>query len=278
MRIVVTGGSGKLGRAVVAELESRGHAVWVFDRAAPRSASNVIVDLTDHGAVADALAGLEDRYDGVDALVHLAAIPAPGIVPDAATFRNNMLGSYAVLQGARRAGIRRIVAASSETLLGLPFDEHPPYFPVDALVTSPNSTYSLVKLLEETMAGEFARWDPELSFTSLRFSNVLDPTDYATFESFQDDPLVRKWNAWGYIDSRDGATAVAQALETRGPGWAKYVIAAADTVMRRPSAELAAEVFPDVPFRREVPGRETLLDISAAVADLQWRPVHSWLD
>ncbi|RIX27612.1 NAD-dependent epimerase/dehydratase family protein [Amnibacterium setariae] len=277
MRIIVTGGSGKLGSTVVASLKDAGHTVVVFDRAARRG-EGVPVDLTDAGQVLDAVAGVEDLHDGVDAIVHLAAIPAPGIAPDVLTFENNILSTHHVLQAARRAGVRRIVTASSETLLGLPMDEPPAAFPVDEEVVLPNSTYSMTKHLEEQMAITFCRWDPMLSITAMRFSNVMVEEDYAGFEAWQDDARLRKWNAWGYIDARDAAVAIELALQVRGPGFERYIIANADTVMRRPSAELAAEVFPDVPFTRPVEGRATLLSIDKARRDLGWEPAHSWLD
>lgn len=276
VRVLLTGGSGKLGSATVPHLRQAGHDVLVLDRAAPREPGSVPVDLTDAGQVLDAVAGIEEHGGPPDAIVHLAALPAPGLAPDVATFHNNILSTYHVLQAARRAGVRRIVTASSETLLGLPFDVPPPYIPVDEAVTAPNSTYSLVKHLEEQMEVEFCRWDPALSITALRFSNVMAPEDYAGFEDFQGDPRLRRWNLWGYIDARDGAAAIAAALRTRGPGFERYVIANADTVMRTPSADLAAAVFPDVPVTRPLHGTETLLSIEKARRDLGWEPAHSW--
>ncbi len=279
MRIALTGGSGKLGRTVLARLRAEGHQVLNLDIAGTRGAGFLRTDLTDYGQVLDAFSGVDDQAAGFDAVVHLGAIPAPGIVPDVATFHNNMLSSYNVFQAARRAGIRRIVYASSETVLGLPFDTDPPYIPVDEEYPArPESTYSLVKHLEEQMAIELVRWDPELSITALRFSNVMDPEDYDAFEAFQSDATLRKWNLWGYIDGRDGAQAVLKALQTAPPGFERFIIAAADTVMRRPSAELAAEVFPNVQLTREVDGTGTLLGIDKARRLLGYSPEHSWQD
>ena len=276
MRVIVTGGSGKLGTAVVTHLEDLGHDVLVFDRVATRQPGYVPVDLRDAGQVLDAVAGLEEHGGAPDAIVHLAAIPAPGLIPDVATFENNILSTYHVLQAARRAGVKKFVGASSETTLGLPFDVPPPYIPVDEDVLAPNSTYSLVKHLEEQMEIQLCRWDPELSITALRFSNVMAPEDYAGFEDFQDDPTLRKWNLWGYIDARDGAQAIAKALEVRGPGFERYIIANADTVMRTPSADLAAAVFPGVPLKKDVQGNETLLSIDKARRELGYEPAHAW--
>ncbi|MFD1720763.1 NAD-dependent epimerase/dehydratase family protein [Amnibacterium endophyticum] len=276
MRIILTGGSGKLGRVVRRHLSDLGHDVLVLDRAGSVKDGVVPVDLTDAGQVLDVVAGLEEHPGRIEAIVHLAAIPAPGLIPDVATFQNNILSTHHVLQAARRAGVKRLVTASSETLLGLPMDVPPPYIPVDEDVTAPNSTYSLVKHLEEQMEIEFCRWDPELSVTAMRFSNVMAPEDYAGFDAWQDDPTARKWNLWGYIDARDAADAIGKALEVRGPGFERYIIANADTVMRTPSAELVQAVFPDVRVTKDIEGTETLLSIDKARRDLGWEPQHSW--
>jgi nucleoside-diphosphate-sugar epimerase len=279
MRIAVTGGSGKLGRTVVSRLCAEGHQVLNLDRAGVRGPGLLTIDLTDYGQVSDALHGVDDRIDGFDAVVHLGAIPAPGLLPDSATFQNNMLSTYNVFQAARRAGIRRIVYASSETVLGLPFDTHPPYIPVDEeYAARPESTYSLVKHLEEQMAVQLVRWDPELSITALRFSNVMNPEDYAEFPSFDADAQLRKWNLWGYIDGRDGAQAVSRALAANLPGFETYIIAAADTVMSRSNASLVAEVFPNVPFTLPAGPNDTLLSIDKARRLLGFAPEHSWRD
>jgi nucleoside-diphosphate-sugar epimerase len=277
MRVVVTGGSGKLGRSVVRRLSEDGHEVTILDRTGTRGRGFTEVDLRAYGQVVDVFLGLEDRHAGFDAVVHLAAIPAPGHAPDAATFENNMLSTYNVFQAARRAGIKNIVYASSETVLGLPFDVDPPYIPVDEEYPArPESTYSLVKHLEEQMAIQLTRWDPELSITGLRFSNVMDPEDYEEFPGFDADAQLRKWNLWGYIDGRDGAQAVARALERGTPGFEAFIIANADTVMSRSSASLAAEVFPDVPVAKKLGEHETLLSIDKAKRLLGYAPEHSW--
>jgi nucleoside-diphosphate-sugar epimerase len=279
MRIIVTGGSGKLGRTVVRTLRDEGHEVLNLDRFGERGAYTH-VDLTDYGQVIDAIAGVDDRHPGgVDAIVHLAASPAPGLASDVATFHNNMLSTFHVFQAARRLGITRIVYASSETVLGLPFDVPPPYIPVDEEYPArPESTYSLVKHLEEQLAIELVRWNPELSITALRFSNVMDPADYEAFPSFDADAKLRKWNLWGYIDGRDGAQAVSLALAKAGPGFERFIIAAADTVMNRPNAELVAEVFPGVEVRGDLGVNDTLLSIDKARRLLGYEPRHSWRD
>jgi nucleoside-diphosphate-sugar epimerase len=278
-RVVVTGGSGKLGTAVVEDLTEHGYEVVNADRVRPRRevGSYTRIDLTDYGQVLEALSGIDSRYDRVDAVVHLAAVPGPGQTGNAATFDHNIVSTYHVFSAARAVGIKNVVWASSETLLGLPFDVPPPYLPVDEEYAAlPQTSYALAKHLEEQMAAQFCRWDPQLKMIGLRFSNVMTSEDYAAFPSFDEDPRSRSWNLWAYIDRRDGAQAVRKALELDASGMQVFIIANADSVMLRPTGELAAEYFPQVEFKRNVGEHETLLSIEKARRVLGYEPQHSW--
>jgi len=283
-RVVVTGAAGKLGRAVVSDLTAAGWSVLAVDRVrgADAAVEWVVADLTDYGQVLEVVGGHVDEHSSagggaVDAVVHLAAIPAPGLVTNSATFANNAVATWNVFNAARASGVKRVVWASSETVLGLPFDMPPPYAPVDeSYRVLPQSTYSLTKALEEEMAHHLCRWDPGLTMVGLRFSNVMEVADYADFPSFDADPSARKWNLWGYIDARDGAQAVRLALGFLQPGCEVFVIANADTVMSRSSASLMAEVFPGVEVRGELGEHETLLSIAKARRVLGYEPAHSW--
>jgi nucleoside-diphosphate-sugar epimerase len=278
-RVLVTGGSGKLGKFVVSHLSQAGWSVISADRVpqADTTVKNTIVDLMDSGSVMDMMTGTDERHNGLDAVVHLAAIPAPGIQSDKATINNNFNSTLNVFMAARNAGIKKVVFASSETVLGLPFDTPPPYVPVDeAYAPRPESFYSLSKVLEERLAEELCRWDGELSMSALRFSNVIDPAEYPNFEDFQDNALKRKWNLWGYIDARDGALAVERALQYTSPGFEAFIIASPDSVMRMSNAELLAQVFPGVATKRELTDHETLLGIEKAKRLLGYKPRFSW--
>ena len=153
MRVVVTGGSGKGGAYVVRELREHGHDVLNVDVRHDGSAFGLtmLADLTDLGQTLDAMAG-------ADAVVHFAAIPAPGLRPAGDIFRINALSTYNVFAAAEAHRMRRVVWASSETVLGLPFDRPPDFAPIDETIEPrPESSYSLSKLVGETMAGQFAR-------------------------------------------------------------------------------------------------------------------------
>jgi nucleoside-diphosphate-sugar epimerase len=280
-KVVVTGGSGKAGRACVRELRSHGYDVFNVDRVKPSEelCPSILADLSDFGETFDAMTTVERGPHGVDAVVHLAAIPDSRLFPNSYTFSNNIMSTYNVFEAAARLGIKSIVWASSETVLGLPFDTPPPYVPVDEEYQGrPESAYSLSKLMGEEMAKQYCRWDPDLKIVGLRFSNIMEPKDYAGFKDFQDDPNLRKWNLWGYIDVRDAAQAVRRGLEARLKGAQVFIIANADTVMLKSSKDLLRAVFPNVQVNGELGKNETLLSISKARKVLGYEPEHSWRD
>jgi nucleoside-diphosphate-sugar epimerase len=232
-------------------------------------------DLTDFGQTLEALAGGE-VLPGIQAVVHLAAIPSPVHATPDVVFRNNVTSTHTVFAAAARLGLERVVWASSETTLGLPFDRPPDYAPVDeAHELRPETSYALSKVVGEEMARQFSRWTG-IPYLGLRFSNIMERADYQRFPSFWDDPRLRKWNLWGYVDSSHVAQAVRRALEAEVAGAEAFVIAAADTVMRRPSRELMAEVFPGVPIKGDLAEHGTLLGIGKARRLLGYDPEFTW--
>lgn len=272
MRIVVTGGSGKAGRWVVRDLRDRGHDVLNVDVVHDGSPHGLCVraDLTDLGSALEVVAGAA-------AVVHLAAIPAPELRPEGETFRINALSTYNVFTAAVQHGVGRVVWASSETVLGLPFDDPPAFAPIDEThPPRPETSYALSKLVGETMADQLARRSG-IPFLGLRISNIMEPDDYARFPTWQDDTAVRRWNLWGYVDARDVAQAVRLGLEVDLRGAEVCIVAAADTCMTADSADLLAREFPTVELSRPVTGRETLLAIDRARSLLGYAPAVSWV-
>lgn len=271
--VAVTGGSGKAGKAVVSRLSEAGYDVLNLDVAAPpegQPGGFMNADLTDLGATVDALRGIE-------AVVHLAAVPAPRMRPDAETFRINVTSTYNVFSAARTLGLKRVVWASSETVLGLPFVRHPPlYAPVDEdHPLHPETSYALSKVVGEELSRRFNDWSG-VPIVGLRFSNVIEPHEYGRFQDWQDDADARRWNAWGYVDVRDVAQSCQRGLEADIEGAEAFIIAAADTVMERPSRELLAEGFPDAEVHEPLEEFGTLQAIGKARAMLGYEPVYSW--
>jgi nucleoside-diphosphate-sugar epimerase len=273
VKVVVTGASGKAGRAVVRELVDHEHEVLSVDVVPPAESAPpvLLADLTDFGQTVECLTGVE-------AVVHLAAIPAPHIRTEETTFRTNMLSTYNVFEAARLLRLDRVVWASSETILGLPFDREPPaYAPIDEEhPPRPESSYALSKLLSEELGRQLHRWTGT-PHVALRFSNIMEPPDYERFPSFWSDASLRRWNLWGYVDARDVAQSCRLALDADA-GAEHFIVAAADTVMNRPSVELMAEIYPSVPYRSTAGEFDTLLSIQKARRLLGYEPQWSWRD
>ena len=279
VQVVLTGGSGRLGRPVLTDLLDHGYSVTNVDLVRPKDdpCPFVRADLTDMGQTMEVLHQVDESHRGVDAVVHLAAVPAPGFAPGSELFRNNTVSTYNIFAAARHLGIRNVISASSETVLGLPFTVPPPYVPVDEeYPPRPQSAYALSKTVGEEMARHFCRWEPEMKILSLRFSNVMLVEDYAAFPGFDNDPALRKWNLWSYIDARDAAQAVRKGIEAPIKGAEVFIIANADTVMSRPITALVAEFFPDVPWRQEVEPHQSVFSIDKARRLLGYEPQHSW--
>lgn len=278
--IAVTGAHGKAGRAVVAELLEHGYRVQASDLVGPVGRNSDLgcptmrVDFTDYGQCIQALTG-------VDAVVHLANIPEPGMFPPAETINRNTAMNHNVFLAAAALKLERVIWSSSETTLGLPFGGDGGtlrYAPVDeAHYPHPSSTYALSKVLGETAAAQVSEWSG-IPFVGLRLTNLFTQEEYAKVPAFWDNPASRAWNLWGYVDVRDVAAACRNAVEAQSTGAANLIIAAADTLMKQPSAQLLAEFFPGLEQHGEIRGHETLLSIEQARTVIGYAPAHSWRD
>lgn len=282
MRVLVTGGSGRLGRWTVCELLAHGHEVEIADRRPPVVAPGLErlgaagfreVDLGDVGQVAGALAGC-------DAVAHLGAIPSPGRHPDEIVFANNTGGTFAVLQAATLLGVRKAVVASSLSALGnaWAYRPFPPlYAPVDEdhplLSQDP---YGLSKEVDERICAAFHR-RIGMQVLALRFHTILGPGEMADWQA---DRRAHGENAahllWGYVDVRDAAAACRLGLEAEGLGCEVFNITAADTFREEPTEELIRRHCPTVELRRPIAGTATAFSIDKARRLLGYAPRHGW--
>ncbi|MBA3940686.1 MAG: UDP-glucose 4-epimerase [Sphingopyxis sp.] len=280
MYVIVTGSAGKLGRAAVGALRGVGHRVVGLDLcAAADPARSIRCDCTDFGEVMSALSGLDITGGVPDAVVHLAGIPMPGLATDQKTFAVNTISTYNVFSACARLGIKHIVWASSETILGLPFTAPPAFVPIDEThPDTPNWSYALAKQLGETAADAFCRWDSEMTILSLRFSNVFANDDYAQLAAFQAKPAWRRMNLWSYVDVEDAGEACRLAVEADLKGHHRMIVAAEDSLMDIATAYLLRDFFPEVPVRTPVDGCQSLLSSAAAGRLIGYRPRISWRD
>lgn len=272
MRIAVTGGTGRVGRAVIAVALAGGHQVVSLDRAEPDPAALPAgvayhqVDTTDH---ADLVAGIR----GADALIHLAAYPSPHGHPDHVVHNNNVVSSYNALSAAVELGIRRVCQASSINATGaaysrcprydyLPLDEHHPTYAEDP--------YSLSKWICEEQGDCFARLHSDLSIASMRFHGVVQSRESAV-ERMPSSPALAK-HLWAYTRADAGARACLASLTAAFSGHEAFYLVAPRTMMPgHLTAQLVAEHYPDVALRRSLRGEEGLYDCSKAERLLGWR-------
>jgi len=270
MRIAVTGGSGRIGGAVIELALARGHSVVGIDRVPPATTGRrpavafVETDITRY-------AELEKALRGCHALVHLAAIPAPGVRPDHEVHNNNVVGSYNALRAAAKLGITRICQASSVNATGLAFSRWPryDYFPLDEQHPTYNEDpYSLSKWICEQQADSFARRYGAMTIASLRLHRVVARRPAAPHSDRPGSALAKE--LWGYTHLEAAARACLLSLAADFSGHQVFYIVAPDTVMKRPSLELQQEFFPDVPVRTDLSGNRGFFDCSKAERMLKW--------
>lgn len=274
-KVVVTGGSGMLGRWVVKHFVEQGYEVLNADTRQPSEwlCPSLIVDLEDLGQTYSVLAG-------ADAVVHLAAIPRAGMHTPEVTFRNNVMTTYNVLEAAAGLGIRKAVIASSESSYGICFAVHPfgpQYVPMDEEHPQlPQDSYGLSKIVNEATADMFHR-RTGMQVVSLRLGNVISPDFYEHFPSFIHRPAERERILWSYIDTRDAAEACRLAVEAEGLGSVALNLAADESSMDIPSRELMSARYPEVSdFRAPLGEFETLLSNEKAKRLLGWKPKYKW--
>lgn len=211
MKIVVTGGSGRLGQHVIRELQNHRHEVLSLDRVVPQTklCPSWIADLTRAGDIYQAVRG-------ADGMIHLAGYQAPDLAPDSETFGNNVTATYNVLHAAAALRVRKVVIASSTAAFGFLYARRPwlpEYLPLDEKhPCKPQDPYGLSKLVGEKIAGSFAEVD-EISICSLRFPGINFDPSYQGFAERWQDPSIKLGRFWSYIDARDAACACRLALE-----------------------------------------------------------------
>lgn len=274
MRVVVTGGSGLAGRAVVADLAEHGDVLTNVDLVSGEGPAPFLrADLTDLGQVYGCLHGAE-------AVVHLAAIPRPTFDVPEVVFQTNVMATFNVLQAASTLGVKRVVIASSVSVLGYPFFERPiapAYVPIDEEhPLLPQDAYALSKLVGEELAEGFARRG-RLSVVSLRFPWIHTPETFAAqIRPLQHDPAAGASNLWSYIDARDAAEAVRLALTAKIDGHEACFVASADSFMPIPTRELVARHYPATMVRDSLADYGSLLTSAKAERLLGYQARRSW--
>ncbi len=287
----MTGGSGRLGRPLVAGLAGAGHELVSLDRA-PTEALDLpgvtqsSLDLSDADATAAALV-----ETGAAALIHLAAIAVPFSAPEDVILRTNAGLAQSVLGGAARSGIRRVVAASSPTVIGYgaPRGWTPERLPLDETsTTAPWNAYALSKLLiEQTVDMLRRQTGDDIRFASFRPCYVIAPEEWAGAPTQQghtvlerlDDPALSAPALFNYVDARDVAGFVDTLLAGLDdiPNGEVFFVGADDALARRPLSELLPQFHPGAErAAAELTGTAPAFTSAKAARLLGWRPTRTW--
>lgn len=274
-RVLVTGADGSIGRAAVDGLHAAGYDVTGLSLRYDHSSTADRALIGDARSAGDVAAAL----DGVDAVLHLAAIPHPSLGTPEEVFENNVAATFNVLAQAGQAGVGRAVIASSINAFGVPMnvnDVEPAYYPLDEEVEADIAdAYSLSKSVDEQSARmAWRRWGTNV--IALRFPLVKSREELFRFRTMVErDPSGMAREGWAYLDLRDGIRAVVAALESPAAGAHVVGLAADDILIDRPTDELLREYAPNVPLRRPVQGRAGLVDTTRARELLGFVPQYS---
>ncbi|MFJ8062942.1 NAD-dependent epimerase/dehydratase family protein [Streptomyces sp. NPDC096142] len=284
--VLVTGAAGGLGTAVTAHLAATGWTVVGAD-AQPvpyraHLAATAQGDLCDPAAVRAAFDTALERTppDGLLDVVHLAAIPAPGIVDEYETLRINTMSAYTVFQEAGRRTTHRIVGASSAAAIGLAWadrDQAPRYLPIDE--NHPDLTvdsYGLSKQLSEQAAAfTTRRWGT--TTVMLRFPFIGEgPRLEARLAEVADDPAANRRELWAWLHTKDAAEAVRAALTAPLTGHHVVNAAAPDTSAQLPTGDLLLAHYPETAILAGIGRHGSLFDSTRAQRLLDFTPSHGW--
>jgi nucleoside-diphosphate-sugar epimerase len=277
-KVVVTGGSGRLGQFVIRDLLEHGYQVLSLDRVPPREklCASWVADLCRSG---DLFEALKDACG----VIHLGAYQAPNLAPDAETLSNNVSATYNVLRAAADMSVPKVVIASSTAAFGFIYAKKlraPEYLPLDEKHPSkPQDSYGLSKVLGEQIADSILAVHEEMTVCSMRFPGVNFDLSYESFRERWRKPASRASGFWTYIDARDAAAACRLALEAQFKGHEIFIASAPKNCMIQPTLELVKKYLPKGARIAKVSGTHwSAVDSGKARRMLGFKPQHVWQD
>lgn len=275
-KVVVTGGSGRLGQFVIRDLLAHEYQVLSLDKVPPREklCPSWLADLR-HGG--DLFEALKDAHG----IIHLGAYQAPNLAPDGETLSNNVSATYNVLRAAADMHVKRVVIASSTAAFGFIYATKlwaPEYLPLDEDHPSkPQDSYGLSKVLGEQIADSLVTLHKDMTISSLRFPGVNFDLSYESFRDRWRNPRSRTSGFWTYIDARDAAMACRLALEAKFKGHEVFIASAPKNCMIQPTLELVKKYLPKGAKIKKVAGTHwSCVASGKARRMLGFKPEHVW--
>ena len=286
--IAVTGGNGKIGRAIITDLNDHGYRTVDLARGKRREEHSDVyltTDLTNPGEVYGSLAKSD-----ADAIIHMGTIPSPTSHPGYVTFESNVMSTYHVLEAATELGLEAACIASSINAMGVAFQDEPSeiaYLPVDEdHPLTPRDPYAIGKHALEVVCDGFGRMaDAPESIASLRYPWVASGEEIASRYA-EDDRTVDAVDPAGsgrdhlfsYLHVADAASIARLSIEAEFSGHEVFWAVAGDTTLETDTATVADRIYPELDQRRPFEGRESLISIEKARSQLGWEPTRSWTD
>lgn len=274
MRVVVSGGAGRVGRFVLEELVAHGHEVTSLDLAPQVDRNPAIHYMLGNVTRPEDVFGVL-AYARAEAMIHLAAWSDPGIVPDVRTYADNVGATFTVLNTADTLGLRRLILASSAQVYG--FAEHAPVqAPVDEThPLRPLNAYALSKIAGEDAAAYFARRG--LNVLSLRIMGARAPQDMkAEIARALERPEQERFLLWTRVDARDIAIGCRQALEAESVDSGVYNLSGAQNVLGQDSADLLARYAPGTERSALPRGLASPFSSAKAQRTFGYQPRYLW--
>lgn len=286
--VAVTGGNGKIGKAILGHLGDHGYRTVNLARGKRRedvSDEYRTTDLLDAGEVYGSLAASD-----ADAVIHMGTIPAPTSHPGHVTYESNVMTSYHVLEAAAGLELEAACLASSINAMGSVYQEEPmevDYLPVDEEhPVTPRDPYAVAKHALEVTADGFGRLDEApYTISTLRYPWVATGDEITEEFAERDRTLSGLEDAYhhttrdvlfSYLHLEDAADIARRAIEADYEGHERFWAVAADTTAEVRSERLAEEYYPDAELRRPLEETESLIDIDKAREYLGWEPSHTW--
>ncbi|NUN70400.1 MAG: NAD(P)-dependent oxidoreductase [Bacteroidetes bacterium] len=280
MKILVTGGSGLVGKYIVDELLQAGHTVGIADLvppAQPRARFH-------HADILD-LSAMTDVVQGYDTVVHTAGIPHPLNDPAERVFNVNVNGTFNVLEASARNGVRKVVFTSSESTLGFAFMSDPMeplYAPVDEHhPLRPQDPYGLSKVIAEQICRTYsARYGIRTVCLREPWIWVPEPEPVQFYRRLVEGYDQWYKNLWTYVHVYDVAAAHRLAVETDLESFHEvFFITAAENWTGRESRELLRRFYPGVTeIRKDLTGPAAIISHRKATLLLGYIPRFSWAD
>jgi UDP-glucose 4-epimerase len=279
MKVLVTGGSGRIGKFVVMELQKYQHEVRIFDTKEPESINSDFFN----GSITEPT-DIERAMNGIDAVIHLAAIPSMmSNIPSVDYMNINVAGTFNVLEAAAKSQVSKVAIASSDSALGFVFSTNkfsPEYFPINEKhPLQPQDPYGLSKLIGEELCKSATR-RYGISTICLRFCWVWFPDTYQHRSHIVNNEVeLNIKRMWGYADVHDIAQACRLSVEAENISHEAFFISARNTFTEEPSLELMRRYYPEVESISNeylIDKHKSLFDISKAEKLLGYTPKYDW--